>query len=36
MTILSNWLEQYDRMLRSHRRLLERAMGQVMASSDEA
>jgi hypothetical protein len=36
MTILSNWREQYDRMLRSHGRLIERAMGQVMASSDEA
>ena len=35
MTILSNWREQYDRMLRSHGRLIERAMGQVMASSDE-
>lgn len=36
MTILSNWREQYDRMLRSRRRLIERAMGQVMASPDEA
>jgi hypothetical protein len=36
VTILSGWHEQYDRMLRSHARLVQTADGQVMASSDDA
>lgn len=36
VTILSGWQEQYERMLRSHRRLKGIAGGQLMASSDEA
>lgn len=36
MTILSGWQEQYERMLRSHKRLTNIASGQLMASSDEA
>jgi hypothetical protein len=36
MTILSGWREQYDRVLRSHARLVQMADGQIMASSDEA
>lgn len=36
MTILSGWHEQYERMLRSHSRLVEIAGGTTMANSDEA
>lgn len=36
MTILSGWMEQYERMMRSHGRLRSIANGELTASSDEA